>query len=366
MLENASAIEYREHRLQELCPLRPSVPVRSPPPSKSRPIGDPAGLSFYAAKRRVGPKRAEALLELARHASQRIGEPMLRELFAAVGIPGVAAAHLEDAERFVDRLLLLPADEQLETIGLFRETARVDTLRTELIAALSSAGLLELSPPLRRQLLRYLIGPRPGEHAHPDHELDLRAFWARRAAETVRFLDAATTDRDAAAKSYLVRPIRPVHVLRTPADLDLLIVVFGDPRSSRSLSFGRYYTFDERGRAEPSVVCPDPRIAREWRDRDPLTSHTYECRSALLTRAEELEVLRWLEQTCAIAPFARHRPRSSPFSIFTNARRLAETIEPTIRLFASVRGPLAFTRTLLFRGRPQRSRRSEGWIPSAK
>ncbi len=366
MMENESALEYREHCLRSLCPARPSVPKRTAPPSRTRPIGDPVGLSFYVARRRIGDALDDSLIDLAGAASARLPKQALRELLAAVSVRGATRRHLLDAERFVECLAALPAREQLETIALYRETARADTLRTELLAALEWPALLQLTAPLRRQILRYLIGPRPGALAHPDHELDLRAFWARRAAETRQFLETQGGDDEGAVLGHLVQPIRPIHLLRTPADLDLVVLVFGDPRSSRSLSFGRYYTLDAAGRAEASVVCPDPRIASEWRDRHVLTSRTYECRSALLTRLEELELLRWLEDGHAIAPNERHRPATLPLAIFTNTRRLGETIEPAIRVFASVRGPLVFTRTLLFRGRPQRNRRNKARTPSAE
>src|SRR5688572_23371118 len=222
MLENASAVEYREHQLQELCPVRPSVPKRSPPPSKTKPIGDPAGLSFYTARRRVGTRLGGPLLELASRASERMPKQMLRELLAAASAAGATRRHLLDADRLIDLAAALSEEEQLEAIALYRETARSDTLRSELLALLAWPGLSELAPPLRRQLLRYAIGPRPGALAHPLHEVDLRAFWARRTAETLRFLESGGRE----LQDFLVQPIRPVHLLRTPADLDLLILVF--------------------------------------------------------------------------------------------------------------------------------------------
>lgn len=352
LLENDAALDYRERRLRELCPLRPPVPPRSPPTQKTRAMGDPVGLSFYSARRRIRSELDEDLLRLASAAHGRLPKQILRELLNAVATRGATARHVTDAIQLIDILAPLPAEEQLDIVALYPSVACSDVLREELLGVLGAASALPR--PSRLQLLRYVTGPNPGTHAHPEHECFLRGFWATRAREA-RHLLAATTD-PRVIHAYLVEPVRPFHILRSPADLDLVIAVFGDPRSSKSLSFGRYYALDERGHAEAVVVCPDPRVVSDWRGTAPLTDRPFECRSVILTRAEELEMLRWLEESHAVTPHERWRPAPLPFAIFCNARRLPELLEPTLQLFASIRGPLTFHRSRMRRGRVRRRR----------
>ena len=355
--------KQRSAALHSNCPVRPRAPARPPKPTEQRPIGDPAGLSYFTARRSIGSKRHPELLALAKHASSRFPKQVLRELFGAVSVPGATSNHLKDARRFIDSAFFTSADRahQLDMLRSYACLKSSDRLRKAVTELFEVPSLGQSSPRLRRLLLRFASGPKPNAHSHPSHTVRLQAAWAERVRGLRKGLADAMPQEEGELDDWITDLLhtvdRPFHILRTVSDLDLLALVFGSPDAPKSLSYARFYAYGRDGHAEATIVSPDPRVASGWKGSTPLVDQLFEVRSTKLSRLEELELLRWIENNHAIGPDETFRASSVPLAEFGHARRMGDAVEPIANMIASGRGPLSFNRTLTRRGRPAQQQR---------
>ena len=107
------------------------------------------------------------------------------------------------------------------------------------------------------------------------------------------------------------------------------------------------------------MISPSPYIQAAWKTNDPVARQPFEARSTILTRLEELELVRWIEHNHIIGPRPARPSGEVPVGMFVNVRRFAEAVEPITNLLASVRGPLRFRRTRLVAGVPERAPKHE-------
>ena len=355
--------KQRSAALHSSCPIRPRAPARPPKPTEQRPIGDPAGLSYFTARRSLTPQHHPELLALAKHASGRLPKQVLRELLGAVSVPGATADHLRGARRFIDSPFFQSSDRsaQLDLIRSYARFSASDPLRQAVTDLFELQPLKECSPGLRRLLLRFASGPQANAHSHAAHTAHLQAAWADRVRNLKEGLNDASPQEqgelDEWVADLLHRVDRPFHILRTVSDLDLLTLVFGSPEDPQSHSYARFYAYGRDGHAEATVVSPDPRVGSGWQGSTPLVEQLFEVRSTQLSRLEELELLRWIENNHAIGPDDTFRASGVPLAEFGHARRLADAVEPIANMIASGRGPLTFKRTLTRRGRPAQQER---------
>ena len=175
--------------------------------------------------------------------------------------------------------------------------------------------------------------------------------------ELCQFLNVAGAQITVGWPRYLAEVVRPLHILRTLADLELSIFVLGSVRDPQAISYSRTVGFDRNKRPQAAVISPDPRVATGWRHRDALSRATYECRSTKLSRLEELELLEWTEQNHIIAPEFGYHPSQIPLGAFLNTRSMHEDFERTLRAKTARRGPLRYARASLVRGRTKRAPR---------
>ena len=356
MLSDA-ALNQRSAQLHASCPARPPAERKPRPANEARPIGDPAGLSYYKARRQLGPQRGDELLSLTRDASSLVTKPVLRALLAAVSAPGATPRHLPQARRLLASTFFagLKRGEQVDVVRTYGRLRRSDAMREAFLALCEAPVMDRLGDRVRCLVIQYATGPRPNRYSHPDHLVRLQDFWATRVDSLQTDLQRLSTtgeELNDAVVEMLADVDRRFHILRTTSDLDLLTLVFGEPAGGQSFSYARFYAYGAHGHAEAVVVSPDPRVDAGWQGASPLIDQVFEVRSTDLGRYEELELLRWIESNHAVGPNERYRPADVPFSLFAHARQLGESIEPVLNMIASRRHPLPFDRTLIKRGRP--------------
>ena len=359
MLSNAVVMQ-RSAELHEACPVRARVKPRPSERPSARAFGDPAGLSYYAARQRLAPPRHPELLALAKYASSRVPKQVLRELMASVSLPTSTAEHLNDARRVIDSTFFrcVGVTSQVEIMRAYGRLDCSDQFRRAVLDLYDLPLFERLESRSRQLIFRYALGPRTNTNSHREHVTRVQDFWATRVASlTTEFAgfdvaDDGEVSPDERVTDSMLRVDHPFHILRTAADLDLYVLVFGAYNDPNSFSYARSYANRPDGHAEATIVCPDPRVARGWRDGAPLVDQTFELRSTELNRTEELEFLRWIENNHAVGPDETHRPADIPLAIFGHARRLGEAIEPVVNMIASGRSPLHFDRSLVCRGQP--------------
>jgi hypothetical protein len=130
-------------------------------------------------------------------------------------------------------------------------------------------------------------------------------------------------------RAFLDEVVRPLHLLRTRQDLDLALVVFGDPTDRRSLSYEKSAAFTRAGVLSFSVRSPAVTKKKQ-----------FEHRVAELSRREEIELVSWLESNHHIEDGSIAFGRGAVSSSIDFDRRTEEVA----RIVASSRGTLAFTR----------------------
>lgn len=351
-----AVVRHQADLLLRACPVRPLVAKRPAAPPRTRPLGDPAALSLYSARARVRPELASRLVELAEVASTQVSTRVLRELLAV-------ASHRLTTALFVDavgRLLViplfgaLPEAEQLEVLGLLRATIAHPPMTEKLLELLAQPSLRGLPAAERLRLLTYAVGPGSGPCSAAEHAGVLMGAWMQRAHKVHALLGEGPGLDE--VERFLLEPAQPLHLLRTPADVDLLIVAFGPLNAPSTLSYSRSSCADPAGDTEAAVVSPSPLIASSWRTRTPIAGRIFEVRSTSLTRLEELELVRWIEHNHVIGRTPVRVRGQRSVGLFLNALRFAEAVEPIANRVASVRGPLRFHRALLRRGLPVRGR----------
>ena len=314
---------------------------------------------MYAAKERVADELDVDLIALANNAAKRHSTKVVRELLAAASVTGAARLYVNALER----LLRIPSfgrleeREQLELIALFRRTVAHPPMTEKLLEIVEHRQLWRLAAEERLRLLSYAVGPRPGAHSGPSRGPALMGHWLTRAAALHDLLHRRPNS--VAVRRFLCEPSCPLHLLRSLADLDLLIAAFGPPNSPTTLSYNRTYREDESGHAEASVVSPCPYVSSAWRVDDEVARHRLEMRSVMLTRLEELDLIRWIERNHVVGPVPERARAEAPYGLFVNARRFADAVEPIVNLIASSRGPLRFRRMQLLRGAAIRGRAQE-------
>lgn len=354
--EHIAAAHYLAFELQQACPSRPATPKAPAPPPTARKFGDPVGLSFYTANRRLkDPTLRPTLQRVAEAMAPLVSRQILRELIRAATPLGADQAHIEGAYRLATSLVFraVSTTEQTMILRIYGRQLIKAHLREAYLDIMERPALLGLEPSERAELLRYVAGPLPGRYSHPSHRSMLPDRWGDRIYETPAWARLRLDDPEARPQilAYLHEPVQPFHIMRTTTDKDLSIFVFGAIDDPYSLSYCRSVELD-RGRLEASVISPDPRVASGWTGTDPLSGAQFECRTTRLTRLEELELIRWIEDNHSIAPQANLRPRRLPFAIFMSARTFPDAIEPIAAMLSSIRGRLRYERTMVHRGQP--------------
>ncbi len=354
--ERQVASRYLAQGLHEVCPSRPKVQRSTSRAQRAEPMGNPTGLSFFTAKRRLkNPSQSEDLRALGA-AAQHLPAQQLRALLEAATPHAATLPHIQGAQRLIQSaaFLALPANARMFLIRSYRALIDSDVLRESVLRLLEVCSFQGLGPEQQMELLRYAVGPKAGAHAHPEHRSLLQKWWAQRTNELRRFMSAPVSWEQ--CHSFLHEMGRPLHLLRTRADLNLHIFVLGRVSDPRALSYCRTVVEEPSGHIEAAVLSPDPRVASGWRGADRISRHAFECRTTELSRAEELELIRWIEQNHAVAPTAERRPGNMPFGVFLNARRLHDEFEQVLRTITAVRGQPSFRTAKLFRGRPRKGR----------
>lgn len=335
--------KYLQWSLHTSCPLRPRVKDRPQPPGlRAYPVGDAIGLSFQSAIRRLPVHLREPLTEAARAVVERVPRRTARAFLNAATAPGATREYFADGVRMITARGFASLARPLQDFAIqtWQRLVALPALRAILIATIDERMFEGAPLEDGLQWLRYLAGPSSGPHNEPKHAALLGAFWSERTRELRAVLGAPREILPAILQQFFHQPCRPIHVLRkgrrAPA-----IIVFGDPRAPRSLSYAHSLVRSE-GAAEAWVQSPDPRVACAWNDRVPYKTATFLCRSALLTRLEELSMINWIENNHVISEQGGYWPRALPFGVFAGCLRLDATVESIADRFASLRGGAGF------------------------
>jgi hypothetical protein len=335
------------------CPISMPASRKMVPASRLRmahPIGDPVGLSFGSAAR-AHPELRQELIDAGRRiASLSLGDAVLRDFLLAAGARNATAGHVEDGVRLVSstRFRNLDVSPRRTLLRCYARLASMPESRAVLVELIRSHAIEQK---LLCALALYIAGPELGAFSEPAHARTVERYWGSRAPELRRLSWVmSSAPPDEVVETYLHEPVRRLNVLQ-PLSGDAVIIVFGEPASPQSLSYAQRWTRSDAGSVQASLQSPDPTIAGGWAESTPLHAEEIVCHNAALTRLEELELIRWVEQTHSISRRRTYRPSAMPYAVFTGSRAIHRMIVMVAAMLSAPRGGLVFETTRMLGGR---------------
>lgn len=296
------------------------------------------------------------------------------DVAALLRSPEICALPLSLRRELVHRITACRADHERvgALVALFlceldrRDHAEVDTLlelSRDLLRAPLLLGALPhlLDTPVYRALdvhqrvrvLRCFAGPTATDLCAPEHQATLDAWWVPRARELLLALRGplgSDVTAEEAWRAHLYEPCRPLYLLTSAARPGLFVVSFGPPGERSSLSYGRAVFLDGDGRLRAMLRGPDRRIEGGWSDEADPNHPRYDMRRTVLTRDEELALVRWILDGHVVTARAMFEPAVFPRAAYDAILELDVRLPGVLAGLCSNRGEPVFDRGVVERG----------------
>jgi hypothetical protein len=291
------------------------------------------------------------LTETSRRLSEENSElQSLRRFLLAAAQPHADAEHIADGAHLFSRraFVALEAGIRHELAAAYAGAVLQRGLRRVLLELVEAGVFGILGESARRELLRFLRGPRAGPRSDPRHALTLARYWTSRSPAIKETARALLREGEPARAEALLTTMagaedERLFILRS-LDGAKAIIVFGDPADPTSLSYGR-----TPGRTT-FIESPDRCVATGWRGKHAYAGELHESRSATLTRGEALTLIAWIETAYVISTYPACPRGHGAWSAC--AGEIDRRVEEMARTLASNRGGVELTASRLHRGRP--------------